>query len=192
MHIERLGNGCLRILLSEQEVAEHRLDIVSLQNGQADLQEGLRRLLAKAKERIGFSTTGRLLVEAIPLDGGYLLLVTPQTAHRSLRIRRAAGPLVFTIASEDHLLSLAQSWQRWPHRARELCASSLYRSDEGYFLVIYPAITFSKHTRQLLDTFAVSHKQGHTAAAFVAEHAKALVIGDALPKLGQAYDRSQA
>ena len=189
--MERLGNGCLRILLTEQEVLEHHLDIGSLQNGQGGLQEGLRQLLAEARGRTGFGATGRLLVEAIPLDGGCLLLVTPQTAHRSLRIRRAAGPLVFTIANEDHLLSLAQSWARHPHRGRELCASSLYRGDEGYFLVVYPAIAFSKRTRRLLETFATTVKQGHGAAAFVAEHTNALVIGDALSKLGQAYDRSQ-
>jgi hypothetical protein len=190
--MERLHNGCLRILLSEQEVAQRRLDMMSLQNGQTDIQEGLKQLLNEARGRTGFVATGRLLVEAVPLDGGYLLLVTPQSTHRHLRIRRAVGPLVFTIANEDHLLALAQCWQRYPYRGRELCASSLYRGENGYLLVVYPAITFSKRTRRLFDTFALAKKQGHAAAAFVAEHAHPLVIGDALTKLGQAYDRSQA
>ena len=192
MHMERLHNGCLRILLSEQEVAQHRLDIRSLQNGQTDIQESLKQLLEEAKGRTGFAATGRLLVEAVPLDGGYLLLVTPQSTHRHLRIRRAVGPLVFRIANEDHLLALAQSWGRYPYRGRELCASSLYRGENGYFLVVYPSITFSKHARRLFDTFAADKRQGHTAAAFVAEHAHPLAVGDALTRLGAAYTRSQA
>ncbi|MBQ8752675.1 MAG: adaptor protein MecA [Clostridia bacterium] len=185
--MERLENGCLKIILSEQELSERRLSFSLLDYRDAATRQALSQLLKEAQQRTGFHTTGTLLVEAVPLSDGCLLLITPEPTRSRLRIRRVTGPLVYTIADADSLLSLARGWRRDPQNARSLLSSSLYREAEGYRLVVYPAPAFSKRARRLLEVFSVECREGEAAAAFVAEHDTPLLIGNALPVISTSY-----
>ena len=191
MRMERLENGCLKIILSEQELATRQLSFSLLDYRDTATRQALDALLREAQQRTGFSPTGAMLIEAAPLDDGCLLLITPETPRARLRIRRAVGPFVYTIADADSLLALAHGWCRDPIHARSLAASSLYRDHESYRLVVYPALTFSKKSRRLLETFAAGWREGDAAAAFVAEHHTPLVIGNALPTLTASYSHPQ-
>ncbi len=189
MRMERLENGCLKIILSEQELSERRLSFSLLDYRDAATRQALAQLLKEAQQRTGFHTTGALLVEAVPLDDGCLLLVTPEPTRSRLRIRRVAGPFVYAVADADSLLDLARGWRREPQNARSLFSSSLYREGERYWLVVYPATAFSKRTRRLLETFSAGWREGEAAAAFVAEHHTPVLIGNALPTLSAAYSQ---
>lgn len=189
MRMERLENGCLKIILSEQELSERRLSFSLLDYRDAATRQALAQLLKEARECTGFRTTGSMLVEAVPLSDGCLLLVTPEPVRSRLRIRRVTGPFVYTVADADSLLALARSWRRDPQNTRSLLSSSLYREGERYWLVVYPAIAFSKRTRRLLELFSVEWREGEAAAAFVAEHCTPIQIGNALPTLSDAYSQ---
>ena len=192
LRMERLENGCLKIVLTEQELAERRLSFSLLDYRDAVTRQALEQLLREAQLRTGFKAPGSLLIEALPLDDGCLLLVTPEVLRPRLRIRRAAGPYVYTLSDIDSLLELARGWHHSPVHTRSLCASSLYRSGDSYRLIVYPALTFSKQSRQLLETFSSSCQEGDAAAAFVAEHDTPLVIGNAMAALCRPYERPQA
>ena len=190
MRMERMENGCLKIVLSEQELAERRLSFSLLDYHNADTRRALEQLLQEAKTRTGFYAPGALLIEALPLDDGCLLLITPESSRPRLRIRRAPGPVVYHIDDANCLLALAKSWHRDPANGRGLAASSLYRESAGYRLVVYPGITFSKRARRLLEVFSSCWQEGEAAAAFVAEHDTPLVIGNALPTLAASYSQA--
>lgn len=192
MRMERLENGCLKIVLSEQELADRQLSFSLMDYRNAATRQALSRLLREAESRTGFHAPGALMIEALPLSDGCLLLVTPELSRPRLRIRRSVGPLVYRVPDADSLLALAAEYGRDPLHDRSLSASSLYRENEGYRLVVYPALTFSKKTRRLLETFSSSWQEGEGAAAFAAEHGKQSIVGNALPQISEAVLRSQA
>lgn len=191
--MERLENGCLKIVLSEQELAERQLSFSLMDYRNAATRQALSRLLREAESRTGFCAPGTLMIEALPLSDGCLLLITPELSRpRRLRLRRSIGPFVYQLPDADCLLALAAGFGSDPLHMRGLSASSLYRRGEGYCLIVYPALTFSKKTRRLLETFSVSWQEGEGAAAFAAEHGERQIVGNALPQISEAVRRSKA
>ncbi len=191
MQMERLENGCLKIVLSEQELCDRRLSFSLLDYRNTETRQALSRLLREAESRTGFHAPGTLMIEALPLSDGCLLLITPEQSRPRLRLRRSVGPFVYRLPDADCLLALAAGFGSDPLHVRSLSASSLYREGEGYCLIVYPALTFSKKTRRLLETFAVSWREGEGAAAFAAEHGRRLICGNALMQLSEAVQRSK-
>lgn len=166
MQINFTDNGCLTMLLSDDELSAMGLSFTALDRRDPKTQRMLRTLLQVAHRRVGFSPRGALSVEALPTVGGCLLLVTPLGGTQGV-------PAVFHIADEDALLQIASAWQQPAHPSGE--SSSLYRTEDGFRLVLYGVTPFA----------ALNECARPTAeeAAFVAEHGHAWFIGDALPQL---------
>ena len=177
--MDMLENGCLKILLTEEDLRTYGLTFDNLDYENENTRSALHRLLEEAKRRTGFDSAGSLMVEALPVDGGCLLLLTPTGGKRPVRIRRAAGPYVYELDSADAVLQLAQSVEEeslpW--------GSSLYAFGEKYRLVLYPGAPLSNRMGHLLHEFARSAGEGDAAAAFTAEHGVSIAVGDALGRL---------
>ena len=185
MHMERLGNGCLTILLSDQELSGMGVSFGSLDYQEPETRQALQSLLTAAREEAGLPPEKHMLVEALPVEDGCLLLITPMPRRRQIRMRRMEKPRVLSVADTDNLLRLAAGLHKTVGHLPPLLASSLYRFEGGYRLVIYPSRTPSQ-VWHLLSEFGQAAGEGETAVAFTAEHGTVITIGDALERLMQA------
>ena len=166
MQIEFTDNGCLALILSDEELSAMGLSFERLDRHDAATRRLLRTLLQIARRRVGFSPEGALSVEALPTADGCLLLVTPLAAHTS-------QPLVFRIPDENALLQIAAAWPHKTHPRGE--SSSLYRTADGFRLILYGSPPFGALTECGEPTD--EHE------AYVAEHGTPWLVGDALPQL---------
>ncbi len=166
MQIDLTDNGCLALMLSDDELSAMGLCFEQLDRRDAATRRMLRTMLQIAHRRVGFSAEGALSVEALPTADGCLLLVTPLPP-------RAAKPLTFRIPDEDALLQIAAAWPHDVHAWGQ--SSSLYRTDDGFRLILYGTPPFGA----LNECAEVTDEQ----ESYVAEHGAAWFVGDALPQL---------
>lgn len=197
MQIDLSDSGCLTLLLSDDELASLGLSFEELDYQSPQTRRMLHALLQLARRETGYAPEGALLIEALPLDGGCLLLVTPE------RVAPPTGewgtPTVFLIKGEDALLQIAAAWPSAGHRLGE--GSSLYRiqtvpcgsdpSETAAPETATPAdaascfclILYGSGDAPVLYECAEPVADGMAAAAWAAEHGKPVFIGDALPRL---------
>ena len=178
--MDLLENGSLKILLSEDDMRTLELTFEDLDYNNENTRSALHHLLEVAREETGFDTSGSLLIEALPVDGGCLLLLTPTGSKRHVRMKRVMGPYVFEMDDVDAVLGFASSMAG---RTPSMFGSSLYRFGERYRLILYPGTPLSKDINHLLMEFARPAGEGDAAAAFTAEHGHSIVVGDALHML---------
>ncbi|MBO5797348.1 MAG: hypothetical protein J6R77_03260, partial [Clostridia bacterium] len=136
----------------------------------------LRTLLQLARRKAGYAPKGALLVEALPLEGGCLLLVSPKAPPLPV----ASSPTVFWVAEADALLQIAAA-APIAHPLGE--SSSLYRGRGGFWLIVYGGAT-----APVLFECGQALADGAIAAAYAAEHVEPLFIGDALPRMRRLTD----
>lgn len=196
MKMELLENGCLKILLSEEDLRTLGLSFDCLDYDNASTREAIQALLLAAREETGFNPVGGLLVEALPVDGGCLLLMTPTVGHRRIRLKRAVGPFVYEVEDAEQLLRLADGLSRYQPapdvRVQPWAGSSLYQFGDKYRLVLYPSAILPRGMGDLLQEFVRSAGEGDAAAAYTAEHGRAIAVGDALTRLCTAVRRDTA
>ena len=166
MKVEPISNGNIRIWLSQQE-----MDAADA----ADLRRALRQVLTIAQGRLA-RMGGRIVADMIPVEGGCVLLL-------SARRRKAnAGPLVCYIDTLRDVFQLAE--RLTVHvQSESYPQACLYAVDGGYALVIYPSPHLTRQQARAVRELGCPLDKGETAAAVVAEHGRALAIGDALKRL---------
>ena len=195
MRMEPMDNGCLKIWLNTGDMQTLDLRFEEMDARQPATRAAIAKLLQAARTETGFQAADGLLVEALPVDGGCLLLLTPGGAlegacpdRRRLRMVRAGGPLVYALDGVDQLFQLEHGWRRFRRPEgrspgfREP-ATSLFRFGSQYRLVVYPSFIVPKGLRSLLSEFGTLVGEGDAAAAYTAEHGQALAIGDAIDQL---------
>ena len=133
------------------------------------------RLLRVAEERLLLPTDTDVTVEALPIDEGCLLLLTP---HRAQTLHE---PAVYTFITTDDLLRFGRCLQEISPRL--FPTSSLFGWQTEYRLIIYPDMPLASDCRQRLLEFAIPTAKGYIAAAYTEEHGARLIIGDALQRL---------
>lgn len=174
MQIELSPGGCLSLLLSDEELAALGLSFEELDWRSPATRRMLRGLLQLAGRQTGCAPSGRMRVEALPLEGGCLLLVTPTGP-----VQEAPVPTLFRVEDENDLLQLARGISGVQDFGQ---SSSLYRDGEGFWLILYGDVP----NEGALWECASPAGEGAAAAAAAAEHGTPIFIGDALPRLSQA------
>jgi negative regulator of genetic competence, sporulation and motility len=187
--IDLLKNGCLKILLTEDELRDFNLTFEALDYNNENTRSALHQLLEKARRQTGFDASGSFIIEALPVDGGCMLLLTPTCDNRRVRMKRVAGPYIYELDDADSVLHFAESVGE---HAAPLYGSSLYRFDKGYRLVLYPGAPLSREMGNILGEFARPAGEGDAAAAYTAEHGESIVVGDALNRLCEAVSRNKS
>lgn len=173
MQIDLSGNGCLTLLLSDEELASLGLCFEEMDYNTPQTQHMLHALLQLARQETGCPLAGALTIEALPLEGGCLLLITPEDDEPP------ALPTVWQLFDADALLQLAAAWPDAPSTLRE--NSALYRLHDharSFVLVMYGSAQ-----PPLVAEYGRRIGQGLGAAAWAAEHGDPLFIADALPRL---------
>lgn len=179
-------SGALRVMVSDAELAEMGLSFTTLDDDPATYT-ALDSVLLTAKSQIGFSPTAPLCMEALPVDGGCLLLFTPDESRRKLRLRRAAPAGVWRFGTADALLAFSTALHPFAdtlERRRTLCTASLYRQGDHYDLIVYAPSMLPRGTLALLSEFA-EHIGNGTAAAVTEEHETPVCLREALVKLAK-------
>lgn len=196
MKMELLENGCLKILLGEEDLQALGLSFEGLDYDTPATREAIQALLLAAREETGFSPSGGLLVEALPVDGGCLLLMTPTSGHRRIRLKRAVGPYVYEAEDAEQLFRLAAGISRcrpdMDGHMQPWAGSSLYQFGDKYRLILYPSSLLPRRMDDLLLEFVRSAGEGDAAAAYTAEHGRAIAVGDALARLCTAVRHQDA
>lgn len=187
MQMELLKNGCLKILLSQEDLAILGLDLAAMDENDHATREAIHMLLTAARSETGFAPDAGVTVEALPVEDGCLLLFTPSVGVRRMRMRRAVGPYVYELEDAEQLMRLADGLCRLSAPSRRSSppfgGSSLYRFGGRYRLVVYPAAALPKGAGRLFAEFARPAGEGDAAAAFTAEHGQPVAVGDALTRL---------
>jgi len=175
--------GVLRVMVSDAELVRLGLSFEELDRECPKTQTALETVLQTAKDQVGFALTDRLCIEAVPIEGGCLLLFTPEGRRR--RPRRAAPPSVWRFENADALLGFATALRPFAgavQRRQDGCASSLFRQGDTYGLVIYAPSLLPRGIVPLLSEFA-KHNSGCACAAAVEEHETPVCLQKALLKL---------
>ncbi|MDD2361718.1 MAG: adaptor protein MecA [Oscillospiraceae bacterium] len=189
MKIDLLDNGCLKILLTEEDLRDYNLSFEDLDYNNENTRTALHHILDTARREIGFDLSVSLVIEAIPVDGGCLLLLTPTGGKRHVRMKRVVGPYIFELDDVDTVLHLAKSVGG---NTPPMFGSSLYRFDKRYRLIIYPGAPLSREMGNLFHEFGRPAGEGDIAAAYTAEHGESIAVGDALGQLSAAMNRNQS
>ncbi|HHV51718.1 MAG TPA: adaptor protein MecA [Clostridiales bacterium] len=188
MKMDLLENGCLKILLTEDDLREFNLTFEDLDYNNVNTRSALHQLLETARRETGFDPSGSFIIEALPVDGGCMLLLTPTGGKKHIRMKRVVGPYIYELDDADTVLHFAKIVG--VYATSPLFGSSLYRFNKGYRLVLYPGAPLSKEMGNLLLEFARPAGEGDAAAAYTAEHGESIVIGDALNRICDALCRS--
>lgn len=143
MKIESIANGNLRIWLTEDESEEWGL--------QGEGEDGVRRLVRRALAAVGRRPTARVWAEMIPVEGGWVLLVSPAVHRHRL-------PAIFSVTVE----ALVEIYARWRGERAQI-----YAVDEAYRIVSY-----CEEGERLLREYGTPLGQGEIAAAHTAEYGR--------------------
>ena len=172
MQTKTLSNGAVRILLTDRELAHFHVDFSAMRENDPKTAAMLRRILKAAYPAALLTVGQHLLVEAAPIDGGCLLLITPKDA-------REDGVLCLCAKDGTALSQLIAA----AHRVLGGNAgAAVYRFHERYYLLLYGA-PFPAAAVSMLSEFAVGERPDRLKAARVLEYGTPLVIGGTLSSL---------
>ncbi len=178
MQVKRIQNGTLRILISDRELARFGASFSSLREKDPRTRRAIRQILAAVCSKVDLPFDTILSVEAAPVDGGCLLLITPRSAPPE----RGEDIYIFSLRDGNALLSFATGIAQNDLPADEILGSSLFLWEGGYRLILY-CTGLSDATAAVLGEFAEPVGTGLVHATRIAEYGDAIYIGNALNRL---------
>lgn len=173
MHIDWIQGGTIRVLMGNEELTRLGADFDTLKEKDSRCKAAVRRILQTVGQKAGLSPGTRLTVEAAPVDGGYLLLITPKDT-----ITKDAGTYIYAFDTEDALLDALQHCK---HVLRSLPAA-LYREDHRFFLILYEE---NQIAASRIGEFGRLWGKGAVKTARITEYATPVKVGTALDGLLQ-------
>ena len=173
MKIERITNDRWRVFLSDARLQQWGMDYASLEGGAPQTQRLIRQVLRGVERQAGRSVSG-CAVEAIPVEGGCVLLLTLTRVQL-----RPQEPLVCRVGDATALFALAARLAA----VGELPSCSLYELPHGYILVMHPGDEVTEVHRRLLAEYGCPTDGGELAEAAAGEYGRLLAAGDALGRL---------
>ena len=177
--IEQLDGERVLILLGSSDMKDFALEYDTLSFSDSHSRKILSRLLTLACLKTGLSCADKkMLVEAVPQDGGCVILLTLKPKRRLYRVKRRQKCVCAVAENADSLmLAAANLGGRLPE-----AEVFLYR---GRYVIIVDGYT-SLGNMSALDEFAESFFIPLHNAAKVREHGKPLgrlgIIAEALKK----------
>ncbi len=179
MERERLGNGCYRVFLSDEELREWGLSFERLDGRSPCARALLSAILVAVSEGESLFDDG-VVAEVFPVEGGCFLLFSQERERQSI-IGKTGVPLCAAFETADDLFSFSSA-------AASLLpmASDLYTTENRLWLVLYPVGEREEQTATLLSEWECSVRHGAVFAAYLEEHGRCTYRGDALERLNEA------
>ena len=159
MQISHIQGGVLRVLLSDDDLLKFGTDFASLRENDPQTKAIIRRILHAVSEKQPLPQETAVTVEAIPTDGGCLLLITPQ-------LPAAENVYTVWVAEEQALLQLKENLRTLPDG---VISTVLYRLPHGFCFAVY-CERLSDEVAAVLYEFGTVHT-GSVPAARAAEFA---------------------
>ena len=181
MKIEPLSSGDLRIWMTDEEQYRWGLCLKDMKVGTAGTERAIRRLLGVARQRLPFHSSGNVLVEALPLEGGCLfLLSSPDRLAPAAKV-----PQIYALDSAEAVMQLGETLSVAKYNG--LPPASLYRQGDAYVLILYAGLGNAGGCRRVLQEFGRRTGEGYAAASYIEEHSQPITVGNALQRLCAAY-----
>lgn len=178
MQVKRIQNGVLRILISDRELGRLGASFSSLREKDPHTRRVIGQILTAVCSKVDLPFDTILSIEAAPVDGGCLLLVTPRTAPPE----RGEDIYIFSFQDGNALLSFAAGVSQTDLPADEILSSSLFLWEGGYRLILY-CTALPDNAAAILGEFTEPVGTGLIEATRTAEYGEAVYIGDALSRL---------
>ncbi len=170
MCIEAITRNRLRVWLTDEELQQQGLSFARLGNSRVQTDRLLGQLLPLLRRQLP-AHAGRLSVEAFPVEGGCVLLV-------SSAVLPCPGPTVCRLETVQALYALAE---HWPTAEADI-PMMLYAIEGAFLLVLTPLQPLSAACRAALREYGSAIARGEAAAACGAEHGRLVATGD-MPRL---------
>jgi len=168
MQITHTESGALQVLLSDNDLKRFGTDFATLKEHDPQTKTVIKRILRAVFEKETLPQETTLTVEAVPTDGGCLLLITPQP-------RAAENVYSILFSDENTLLQLGETLQK---RVPDgILGAALYRLPDCHCLLLY-CERITDRLQSLLYEFGAVHI-GSIPAARAAEYGTPLFIGHA-------------
>ena len=178
MKMEPLRGGSLKIWMTDADMRQWGLTFERMSARDIPTQQALLRLITVARERKVLLSSSDIAVEALPIDGGCLFLLTPL---HTAALTRVPEPTVYTVHTADDLLNFSSGLSRIETEA--LPSASLFGWQMHYRLIIYADKPLPAVCRRLVEEFCDKTAKGRAATAHTEEHGRALLVGNALHRL---------
>ncbi|MBR2339023.1 MAG: hypothetical protein IKA63_06115 [Clostridia bacterium] len=175
MKIEPLKSGCFKIWMTENDMQRWGLRFDDMSADHRATRTAVMRLLAIVKQRTDLHADG-MTVEAVPVEGGCLLLFTP---HGRRPLFRMPQPQIYALHTADDLLQLGEGLSA----DDALPAASLYSWGDEYRLILYAGVGGTRGSHLPLAECAEKVGEGTASAAFIEEHGQPITVGNALHRL---------
>ena len=128
MQISHTASGGLRVLLSDGDLSRFGTDFAALREGDPQTNTVIRRILRAVFEKETLPYKTALTVEAVPTDGGCLLLITPQ-------VNASDNVYTVAVATDNDLLQLQDALRT---RITDGVVSTVFcRTETAFYAVIY-------------------------------------------------------
>ena len=102
MIFESLNNNVMLVELSDDEMKTYNITYESLNNQDADTQIAIRKLLDHIDNKNSIKTGGKVVVEALPIDGGGCFFIfTFIQDRRKYKLKRAEPNSFFVLEKLD-------------------------------------------------------------------------------------------
>ena len=182
MKIEPSQRGRVKIWLTAADMRWWGLTFDTMSRTDAATRSALVRLLQLVRQRMVLPQEGAIRVEALPVEDGCLLLLTPSG---DLLLREWMPPHIYALSTADDVMELGAALTAVSDEA--LPQSSLYQWGGEYRLVVYADTVRSGEWHGVLSEFADCVGKGYARVAHLEEHGDAVTVGNALNRLRAAY-----
>ena len=178
MQVKRVQNGVLRVLISDRELERFGASFSSLRQKDPHTRRVIRQILTAVCSKVDLPFDTILSVEAAPIDGGCLLLITPRSAPPE----RGEDIYIFSLKDGNALLSFSAGIAQNDLSDGDILSSSLFLWEGGYRLILYCTALNGK-VSAVLGEFTEPVGTGLIEATRTAEYGEAVYIGNALSRL---------
>lgn len=182
MNFKIISEHKLKVILTKEELLRFDLCYEELDYRAEHTKKLLSDILLRARSLSGFDPTdSKLFIEVYPDSlGGCIFYFTalPDTEPEEVSEQVVPRPVVFCFEELDVLIeACTRLFRLYCHR---IYKSSIYRLGDSYRLVVYPLDSTDSVTVAFLQEYGRLVGEGHLLAAYVEEHGKPIVEGNAI------------
>lgn len=196
MHIEKLTENKIRIILNMQDLQEKNIDLHSFMSNSIESQDLFYDMLDKAEKEIGFKTKDyKLMIEALATsEGNFILTVTrivpEKDLKKKLRVKRKT-PNISTNLSVYKFDTFDEYWEFCSSLITNtkidtytfLKKSALYLYKSNYYLCLYvneKDISSFKSVHYLIIEFALHVNNSNLFERKLKEYGKVIFKTNAI------------
>ncbi len=134
MIVENLNNNVMLVELSVDEMIEYDITYETLNNNDRKNQLAIKNLLEQIDQRNILENGGKVIVEAIPIDGGGCFFIfTFQQMRKRYKLKKSEPVSFYRMENLNDLLDFLNVTRKIPSQENSIIA---YRMNKNYYVSI--------------------------------------------------------